>query len=167
METNPYKIEYVKDRYFDELERFKHLENKCGRLIVLLTIIITAFASIISLEGKEILKPNSFVDWVILLSGLFTIIAMISSWGHALLALKVKVTPLPSQSTDNLDFIYKNEGEEVFHQIYYCYADTIQELEKSTNEKADIINLSYEELAISAWALGAFSLIITLNYILT
>jgi len=152
-------MEYLKDRYQEESSRFSHLEEKCGRFISLITIIIAVITGILSVNSGEILRPESKLEWASLSLFLLAYFTIICCWGHSLSALKIQEIPILPRSIATADYIYNKDEATSERYIYDAHKNTIHELSIVLNNKVKYLSLAYEELVISAWLLSAASVI--------
>ncbi|MBN1141912.1 MAG: hypothetical protein JXB25_09000 [Deltaproteobacteria bacterium] len=145
-------LNYIKDRYIEEQSRFTHFEEKCGKIVTLLTIIIGVFASLVGFKSQTLFGPSGKLDWVILLACSVIAFAMACSWGHALRALKLGECPVAAKSKSNAEYLFTATEEDAFKQIIDCYVDTTEKLTKVIDEKATNLEQAYKNLVLSAWS---------------
>lgn len=87
-------LEYLKDRYDEEQDRFAHFEEKCSKLLTLLSILIAALGSIAAVKSPLAFPPTSVLQWLLVAALLGAIFSLICAWGHTLLALKIDDCPV-------------------------------------------------------------------------
>jgi hypothetical protein len=166
MDIKSEALNYVRERYVEEQQRFKHIEDKCAVIVSFLTVSIAAFGSILGLKNTGIFTPNSVLDWLIFTFCILTLFVLACAWGHALLALKLGKCPVAAKSRINADFIFKANENDAFEQIYDCYVSPIETLENVINQKAKNLSLAYNEIVISAWLIALFAILVTLKELL-
>jgi len=152
-------LEYVKDRYNEEQNRFKHVEEKSTKLLTFLTVVISALIAIASIKNNTIFSPDSPLDWIRTVLYCFTGFTVFCAWGHALLALKVGVYPNAPLSREAATYIKKTDKDERDLFIFDCYVNTTEKLTLEIDNKITYLEYSYSELAYSAWGIGIISLI--------
>ncbi len=54
MATTDHTLDYLKDRYNEELARFDHFENKCEKFLIFVTVIIAAVTAFSGLNNGAI-----------------------------------------------------------------------------------------------------------------
>lgn len=156
MNTIDDSISYAKDRYHEEQARLFHVEEKCYRMITLLTLSIAAFGGAFSLKSDVLLNPKSPLEWITLSIASICFITLACSWGHALRALKIGDWPIAPKSKENCDYILNSTKEESQQHIYDCYVDTTQIIDQSIKEKIESLEHSYNEMALSAFLIASF-----------
>jgi len=166
MDIKTESLIYIRDRYFEEQSRFKHIEDKCGKLITLLTILIAVLGAFANLNINNLFNPCTWIEWAILVIVLLVFFVLSCSWGHSLLALKVGNSPVATKTRENADYIISANEEDALKQIVNCYISTIEELTPIIDEKAINIKHAYDELVISAWLIGSFSILFIIKEIL-
>ncbi len=153
-------ISYIKDRYNEELARFTHFEEKCGRLVALLTVTIAALGGLVGFKKDNIFSPCTELDWVVLVVCLLSFFILSCAWGHSLLALKVGDCPVAAKSRDNAEYLVSASQEDSIKQIFECYVNTTSELSEVINTKAKNLEHAYNELSIGAWLVAIFSILL-------
>jgi hypothetical protein len=156
-------LDYLKDRYNEEQARFDHFENKCSRFLTFVTIIIAAITTISGLKNGAIFHPQSFFETLIFLLFIIGAIAIISSWGQALSALKIGECATMPNNKDAAQYLKDVDGDDASSYIFKCYVDTIDALSKDIKTKADKLKIAYSDLILSAWCL---SIVATVTIIL-
>ena len=159
MENKTEALNYVRERYIEEQGRFAQVENKCAMFLTLLTIMITVFGMLVGFNNKEMFKPQNIVEYVELLLFGLAVFAMVCSWGHFLLALKIGKAPVAPRNIETAEWFKVASNSECINHIYNCYADTTPKISETIEEKIRNIELAYEELALSAWFVAGFSLV--------
>lgn len=156
-------IEYVKDRYNEEQARFKHVEDKCSKLLTFLTVIISVLAAIASIKNSSLFSPTQYMEWVLL--GLFclTIFCTFCAWGHALLALKVGKCPSIPVNSESSQYVKNADEADRDLYIFDCYVDTTQLLTIEIDKKIKNLELAYNELTLSAWGVAILSTLIIIK----
>lgn len=154
-------LNYVQGRYTEEKERFKHFEEKCGKLLNSLTIVIVAFCGITGFKSSTLFSPHSIFQWIILILCCLAFLALSCAWGHLLLVLKIGECPIAAKTRENAEYIMKAEPQDAFEQMFTCYVDATQELESAIDKKSKNLELAYEELILGASLVVAFIILTT------
>lgn len=149
-------LNYVQGRYTEEQERFKHFEEKCGKLLNSLTIVIAAFCGIAGFKSSTLFSPHTMLQWINLILCCLAFMALSCAWGHLLLALKIGVCPIAAKSRENSDYLMKAEPKDAFEQMFDCYVDATQEIESVIEKKSKNLELAYDELILGASLVIAF-----------
>ena len=147
-------LEYLKDRYREEQSRFDHFENKCTKLLTFVSIIIGAITAIAGIHKGIIFRPETPENWVVLIAFLIGAFSITCAWGHSLLALRIGDCPVLPRSRLAAEYLAAVDAETHSKYLYSCYVDTLELLAKVIDEKSRNLELAYQELAISAWALA-------------
>lgn len=163
MDIKSEALSYIRDRYVEEQSRFNHFEEKCGKLVSLLTIVIGIFVSLVGFKSKALFSLDSELDWIVL--GLCALLSIVlaSAWGHALRALKLGDCPVAAKSRKNADYILSTSSESAFQHIVDCYVDTTEILGKVIDEKAQNLEHAYGEITASAWISALLALFIAIK----
>lgn len=159
MVTNEHALTYIKERYKDELQRLKDVEDKSIKLTSLLSILIAALGTGLGINREPLISPTSAIDWVLISLSVFIFIFLISSWSNALLAIKIGYFPIVPHNREALEYINEAEKEDCEEYIIRCHIDTIELLSFEIEKKVDALLHCYEDLTISA--LLAFILFIS------
>ena len=152
-------LEFVKDRYKEEQERFKHVEDKCSKLLTFLTVVISALIAIASIKNNSLFSPDNHLDWIRLALFLITGFCAFCAWGHALLALKIGYCPTVPVSQEAANYIKDSDREESDLFIFDCYVETTRQLTEQIDLKIKPLEHSYNELTLSAWGIGVISIL--------
>jgi hypothetical protein len=151
---------YLKDRYDEEQGRFAHFEEKCSKLLTLLSILIAALGSIAAVKSPLIFPPISGMQWLVIAIFAGAILSLICAWGHTLLALKIDDCPVMPRSAETAKYLRESSEEESEQHLFNCYVDTLENLAEAVNRKAKNVELAYSELTITAWLLGVWAILL-------
>jgi hypothetical protein len=121
-------LSYLKNRYDEEQVRFVHLEEKCTKLLTLLSVLIAALGSIATIKSTLVIPPNSALNWCLLVVFSLAILCLVCSWGHALLALKIDDCPVMPKSRETADYLKDSSSEDSEQHLFNCYVDTLEVL---------------------------------------
>jgi hypothetical protein len=147
-------VQYAKERYQEEQQRFDHIESKCGRLMTFVTMLITVITGFFAFFEKAIFHPVGLLDWTILVVSILAVFTLIVSWGHALLSLKIGTVNVAPRKQENIDYMLISEPEIMFEYMIKCYLDPIKKLAPKIDEKALCLRHAYDELAIAGFLLS-------------
>ena len=103
-------LNYVQARYVEEKDRFKHFEEKCGKLLNSLSIIIVAFCGITGFKSSTLFSPQTMIQWIILFLCCLAFFSLACAWGHMLLALKIGICPIAAKSDQRQLFFPCNDN---------------------------------------------------------
>lgn len=154
MAAADHTLEYLKDRYNEELARFDHFENKCEKFIAFVTVIIAAVTAFSGLNNGAIFHPKTPFSWIILFVFILGSIAIVCSWGHALSALRISDYSIMPRSRATAEYLNAVEETDAKKHIYNCYVDTLEKVAVQLDGKSTQLELAYEELVVSAICLG-------------
>lgn len=144
-------IEYQKERYNDELQRFDHFENKCSRFLKSITLILALIPIILSFNPNVIKSPENIWDFISVFSFFGATASLISSWFHCLSALRIgDVTVLPFDKKTT-DYLLEQDDEVSYNHLFKCYNDTIADLNLDIEKKSNSLEIAYKDLIFSAW----------------
>jgi len=153
-------LEYLKDRYDEEQDRFAHFEEKCSKLLTLLSILIAALGSIAAVKSPLAFPPTSVLQWLLVVALLGAIFSLICAWGHTLLALKIDDCPVMPRSSETANYLRESTEEVGEQHLFNCYVDTLEKLADAVNRKAKNVELAYSELTIAAWLIGGWAILL-------
>ena len=142
--------DYLKDRYNEELKRFEHLENKCGRFLNFVSIVIAAITALARLNSASLFHPATAVSWIATFVFLCGSACALVAWGHVFSALKMSDSAVMPKSRAAAEYISEASSDDALVYIHESYVDTIEELGKQLAEKSRRLCLAYDELKISA-----------------
>lgn len=154
MTTKDYTLDYLKNRYNEELARFDHFENKCAKFLTFVTVIIAAVTAFSGLNNGAIFHPKNPVSWINLLVFSVGSIAIVCSWGHALSALRLGDYSVMPKNRATAEYLNAVDEADAKNHIYNCYVDTLGMVGVQLDDKSAKLELAYEELVISAICLG-------------
>jgi hypothetical protein len=143
-------INYLKDRYNEELARFDHFENKCAKFLTFVTVIIATITALCGFDNSSVFHPNTPIDWLVLIVLCFGFIAIASSWGHALSALQIGDFSVMPKSKATAEYLICVDAGVAKKHIYQCYVDVLEKMDIQLTAKSRPLQLAYEELVISA-----------------
>ncbi|AFN77562.1 hypothetical protein PSJM300_07440 [Stutzerimonas stutzeri DSM 10701] len=147
-------LDYLKNRYEEEQARFDHFENKCAKIITFITIIIAAITAIAGINKGAIFHPINEIEWLVLISFLVGSFSVSCAWGHSLLALRISEYPTLPRNRATAEYLTVVEDKLKHEHLLNCYTGTLAELSDAINAKCKNLELAYQELTISAWALA-------------
>lgn len=150
MDIKTEALNYIRERYNEEQRRFHHFEEKCSKLVGLLTFMLSGTSVIITILGKDKIPPNGTFEWLTLILLGCALFLMFCAWGHAMLALKIGDCPQASRSRENAYFIFNAQEADALDQIYECYVNSTQELFSFIQDKAKNLKYTFEEMFIAA-----------------
>lgn len=159
----PDVLGYLKERYDEEQARFAQLEEKCSRLLTLLSILIAALGSFAIVKSPLVLPPTSEIQWIAVIVFAGATLSLICAWGHTLLALKIEHRPTMPSSAETAAYLKESSEEESNQHLFNCYVDTLEKLAGVINRKAKNVELAYGELTISAWLLGLWAVLLVIR----
>lgn len=154
MATTDHTLDYLKDRYNEELARFDHFENKCEKFLTFVTVIIAAVTAFSGLNNGAVFHPKNPLSWINLFVFIMGSVAIVCSWGHALSALRVGDYSVMPRSRATAEYLNAVDEADAKEHVYNCYVDTLEKVAVQLDGKSTQLELAYEELVISAICLG-------------
>lgn len=148
---NDLALPYVKERYTDELQRFKDVEDKAIKLTSLLSVLIAALGTGLGLNKEPLISPEHIIDWLIIALAVYLMIFLFCSWANAMSAIKIGRFPVVPHNREALEWIQEADTHDCEVYIARCYIDVIQLLSKEIERKVDALQYCYKDLTISAW----------------
>lgn len=151
MVGNEHALTYIKERYADELQRLKDVEDKAIKLTSLLSILIAALGTGLGLNREPFISPSGLFDWFIIALGVYLFIFLLCSWSNAMLAIKIGVFPVVPNTREKLEYIQEADEEDCKDYIVRCYIDVIELLSCEIDRKVDALLQCYKDLTASAF----------------
>lgn len=143
-------IEYLKDRYNEELARFTQLETKCSSLLTFISIVIGVVSAIAGFKSDKLFQITSTLEFLRLFVFIVAFISIFSSWAYCLIAIKIGDYPTLPRNRQTAEYL-KQVGARLRNKhIYNCYVDTIEKLISEIDNKAKYLEHAYTSLSISA-----------------
>lgn len=149
MVTRDHTLDYLKDRYNEELARFDHFESKCEKFLISVTIIIAAITALSGLNNGAIFHPKNPISWINLVVFILGSIAIFCSWLHALSALRVGDYSIMPRSRATAKYLNAVDEADAKDHVYNCYVDTLEKVAVQLDGKSKQLEFAYEELLIS------------------
>ncbi|HGS4561392.1 TPA: hypothetical protein ACMDRZ_003653 [Vibrio cholerae] len=159
-------LEYLKERYAEEQDRFKHFEEKCSKFLTFLTAVVSVLAAWGAFAKDSLFSPNTPWMWVQLALFCIASLCLVCSWGHAILAIKIGDCPVLPKQGNVAVYLRDSNTSERDAYIFDCYVDTLKQLTKVIDDKSINLEHSYDELIYSAWAIGFLGVITILTEVL-
>ena len=162
----PEIIYLARDRYAQEHKQFNQIAEKAGRIIVVITLIISLLTAAMALFADAIFSPRGFLEWTILLCQVFALFCLVCAWGHALLAIKFGANQVPPFQKHEFDHLQQASREGMYRYILSFYVEPSEKLADVNIEKAKYLKFSYEELAIGGYLLAILLILFFVKKIL-
>ncbi|EHH2484569.1 hypothetical protein J7X22_004685 [Vibrio parahaemolyticus] len=154
MEAKIETLDYLKERYAEEQERFKHFEEKCSKFLAFLTAVVGVLSAWGAFAKDTLFSPSTQWGWIQLALFCMASFSLVCSWGHAILAIKIGDTPVLPKQENVAVYLRDSSKEERESYIFDCYVHTLKQLTEVIDEKSINLEHSYTELICSAWAIG-------------
>ncbi|MEG3080862.1 hypothetical protein R3F64_13440 [Halomonas sp. 5021] len=151
MVGNEQALTYLKERYTEELQRFRDVEDKSIKLTSLLSVLMAALGTGLGINREPLISPTLLIDWIIIvLSGLIFIFLLIS-WSNAMLAINISRYPIVPANRVALEYITEADKEDCEAYIIQCHIDVIELLSIVIEKKAEALFYCHRFLIISGW----------------
>lgn len=164
-------LDYFKDRYKDEAEIFKHIEDKASKMLSFLSVIIIVLVAAAGFKSGALfhMDSKSPLSWIKFASFMASLFCVAWSWLHALFALQIDKCPVLPRGESMASFLcfYEDAEDEekdpskvnankllVRDTLLKSYVSTIRELKDLNERKAKHLEKSFTELSISAGCLA-------------
>ena len=152
---NDFALPYMKERYADELQRFKDIEDKAIKLTSLLSILIAVLGTGLGFNKEPLISPKGFTDWLIIALAVYLLIFLFCSWANAMIAIKIGHFPIVPHNREALEWIHEADKGDCEEYIARCYIDVIDLLSNEIERKVDALQNCYNDLTTSAWLASA------------
>jgi len=142
-------IDYARERYVEEMARFDFLEDKSSRFLGMLTIAIGGFSVLAGWYLEAVGKPQDLSDWFTMATLIVTFASLAYAWSYVLAALKLQTVDVATRSPEAIEHI-KNSSSAVRDDfILSCYADTVQKIAKTLEEKERDLGRAFKGIVFS------------------
>lgn len=141
MISNEHALTYMKERYADELQMLKEIEDKSIKLTSLISLLIAALGTFLKFNNKAFVSPSSHIDWFHIGLAVFLFVFLFISLSKALWTMKISRYPTAPCNREALEYIKDADKEDCEEYIARCYIDVIEILRTET--KAKVASLSY------------------------
>jgi hypothetical protein len=153
-------LEFLKDRYNEELSRFQHLEDKCAKFLTVVTIILGAVTAIGRIDTGRIFHPDSAWEAVTLLLFVWGVIFIVCAWGNALNAIRIIDSAIVPNNRETANWLLEQETENSANEhIIKCYMDAIESLGDQLANKAEKLERAFTSIIASAACLGVVAVL--------
>lgn len=119
-----------------------------------MTVIIAGLTAISGMKDGAIFHPKTFLSCLVLFLFLLGGFSILSSWGHALMAIRISEFSVMPKSRATAEYLSGASEEESLKHIYNCYVDTLERLSSQIEEKSKNLEIAYSDLTLSAWCLS-------------
>ena len=162
----PEIVQYARERYIEEHQRFDHIENKCVRIMAFTTIIITGLTGLLAFYSAGLFQPNSLLDYSILIVTVLSVFVLICSWGHALASINLGSVSFAPSKEKNFSYMKERTETEMLNHMVNCYITPLRTIRPKIDRKAKFLRFAYEELALAGFFLSLLLFLTFLREIL-
>ncbi len=148
---NEHALTYLKERYVDERQMLKDVEDKAIKLTSLLSLLIAALSTVLKLNSQPFTSPTDRVDWALIVLAVYLFIYLFCSLLNAMLAIKIGYFPIVPNNRIALEYIKEVEKYDCEEYISRCYIDVIEILKTETESKVKSLHYCYSDLVTSAF----------------
>jgi uncharacterized membrane protein YkvA (DUF1232 family) len=143
--------DYQKDQFESESGRFNRLEDKAVRYLTSITVAVSAYILLVRWSADKIIPPSGFLDWLVVISIVFTIISMASSWSFIFRSIKLQDLMKMPAGNEVSDLFHENERATVYLSLSRRYSEAAKEKERQYNLKLKNVRKGYSEIVFSGW----------------
>ena len=152
-------IEYLRDRYNEELSRYTTIEEKCTKLLTVISILIALLTAIGAIDNGAIFKPRSPSSAVVLFLYICAALGIGWTWIETLNAFNTKPNTVATKNKQAIDHMCISNHEESLNYILTIYRDALPEMSQEINSKASIISNAHRSLIVCSGFLAVAFLV--------
>jgi len=138
-----------KETLNEELDRFNRIDEKASKYLTVLTFLIGIYGFFCNWIIRDLLPPNSFLDWMLLVVGGVLFIAVSISWALVFWALRQRTVVKIPLSDEMLKFFHDNRLVDIYYTLAKRNKEALQENRCVTNRKAKILQYGYIAITIT------------------
>lgn len=143
--------EYQKDQFESESVRFNRLEDKAVKYLTSITLAVSAYVLLVRWSVDIIMPPSGFLDWLVVISIVFTIVSLASSWSFIFRSIKLQDLMKMPVGNEVTELFHDNERATVYLSLSKRYAEAAMEKERQYNLKLKNVRKGYSEIVFSGW----------------
>ncbi|CED58880.1 Predicted protein [Moritella viscosa] len=145
--------EYEKNLFEEESGRYRRLEDKAMKYLSATTLAIGAYLFLVRGIIEELIPPNNYIEWFVLISVGLTFIAFISSWSLIFRAIKLTdIVKMPSDEK-TINYFKDNDLDTVYLGLSKQYSNGIKVIEKNYENKLKLVRIAYSDIMFTGWSL--------------
>lgn len=143
--------EYQKDQFESESERFNRLEDKAVKYLTSITVAVSAYVLLVRWCADKIIPPSGLMDWLVVISVVFTIVAMASSWSFIFRSIKLQDLMKMPAGDQVSELFHNNERASIYLSLSKRYSEAAKEKERQYSLKLKNVRKGYSEIVFSGW----------------
>ncbi|ATG72485.1 hypothetical protein AN401_00370 [Zobellella denitrificans] len=138
----------------------RRLEGGGGRLLTLFSLLLVAQGLLTAFNATLLFHPAGPLGWIALALCLLAFFTLACGWGHALLSFRPpEQAPAPPLEAE-LDALLHGDDPASLERLQTEYRQLGRKLDQAIALKRRFFNHACDELAISAWLLALFGLLL-------
>ncbi|MCB2261864.1 MAG: hypothetical protein LGR52_02830 [Candidatus Thiosymbion ectosymbiont of Robbea hypermnestra] len=155
--------EYARASLDDELNRSSRIEEKTGKFINLLSIIVAAYSLLLRYLVPDIFPLQGVFRWSIVVAIAITYLGLLLSWGFLYKALKfVEMPRMPLD--DKFITMFKNRTLPTNHYTLGITASqALKDARKANSDKLELVRMGYRGMAFSVLCLSVSLLLFLIH----
>ena len=156
MKNDKYEFLYNYSRFSfeDELQRFKNIEDKASKFIVLLSIMIAGYTAIIQFSAKLFFPPNSLFGWLSLIAIVLTYVALVFSWSFLFRSLKFIDMPRLPLDGKFIELFKSRDLPTNHYTLSLTCKEGLLLARKSNTKKSKLLMKAYRSITYSVWLIS-------------
>jgi len=155
MERYKFLYELSKQALDEEIDRFKKLEEKAGRFLSILSIVIVGYTALNNAAASAVLPAHGLLSYTFIALSALTYIALLSACSKLFSSIKLSKSPRVAIDNETTEII---QNEDLLTS-YYQMAIACQEAQQIAKDQLDIktgyLLSAYKEISFSAAILSA------------
>lgn len=167
MNANQATIGHLGAHLAEQGRELRRLEGGGGRLLTLFSLLLMALGVLTAFNTTPLLHPTGPLGWITLALCLLAFFTLACGWGHALLSFRPPEQPPAPPLATELDALLHGDDPARLEQLQAEYQQLGRELDQAIALKRRFFHHACDELAISAWLLALFGLLLVFVPLLT
>jgi hypothetical protein len=148
-------LDYLKDRYNEEIARFEHLEDKCSKFFTSVNLIIAAVTALAGFNKGKIFHDESAIGILTLVLFGLGAFCITCAWVHAFKSLQIADSTVMPRTRETAQYLLSKveDDSHVNQYLYECYVDTLDLLGLELRTEADRLQRAYTCILASGFCL--------------
>lgn len=169
IDSDKYKLlyEYMKDRYLEEMQKYKALEEKSLKYLTSISFAIASFVLLLRWSLPQINdRSTPYIDCFILFFILTTLILFSLSWFNIFRSIQLQEIERMNSKVETIDFFKKYKIDEINSALSKKYSEIIDKNRKQYEKKLSYVKYGYEYILYSAISFLLFVSILMIKFII-
>jgi hypothetical protein len=148
-----------KDAFAEELARFNVIDEKAGKYISVVTLLLGVYGFYAQWIIERLIPPSGILQWILILLGGIILLGLVSTWFTIFSVLRRhRLQKIPLDSSV-IEFFEKNELLDIYHALSRGMKDAIEKNRTINEDKMKRLVLGYRMISVTLIFLVLFGLL--------